>query len=337
MWNPSRAPSRSRWLNPARLVAGCVVLLAALSAYLLANAEIRAIALAPFGLGPEVAATAEPEAAATPELAGEPVAATTAAVAAPAAPVAARAEGAAELPVAAGATGFPEMQAQLDAMQAALAATAGQAGIAVPNPAQATPVPLVAPQPWTGEVGDAAYAGAALRDAEMVAAVAEIERLYAIMQPLMVQMQSATAQNRSASEQAALRAQMTDLHAQLNELIARVDQAKAQQGGAAPAPANPTTMPSVLALSPTAIATPTPDLAQMNALLDTILLELQTLVSSGAVVIPPAVPAVPILPATVPSSGQVADPAAAGLDQMLTVIEEILAEMQAAPVVAPRN
>lgn len=339
MWNPPSASSRVRWLSPARLIGVCVVLLAALSAYLLANAEIRAVALTSFGLGPETAATTEADASAAPESAGEPSAAAAAAAASstPAAALVALAGGAAGPPAATGLYGLAEMQAQLDAMQASLAAAAGLAGIAVAPPVQATPVLLVAPQPWTGVVGDAAYAGAALRDAEMVAAVAEIERLYAIMQPLMEQLQSATAQNRSASEQAASRAQMIDLHAQLNELIARVDLAKAQQGGAAPALADPSTVPWVWTLPPTAIASPTSDLAGMNALLDTILLEVQTLVSPGAVVIPPAAPvapAAPVLSASVLSSGQGADPTAAKLDQMLIVIEGILAEMQAAPLAA---
>ncbi len=350
MWEPPRSGSaRGYWLSAHRVLVASLIACVALIVYLLANPDIRALALSPLRSVPanaEAAENTQPVESAPTDSSG----------AAPAAPgklpgAGLEAAGSPGTPAVAGSVlTIDLLEAQLDAMQLSLQAVAAQAGVAIPDPpASKGPLPSIpiAPRPWTGEVGDAAYAGAALRDAEMVAAVAEIERLYAIMQPLMLQMKNATELGRSASEQAALRAQMTDLHQQLNELIARVEAEKALQAvGAAGGAAG--TIPSVTyqasPVLPATLASTSTD--SMNVLLDALFVEMQGLqaLSSGAGIRPQTPtargvesPAPVAAPRAAPALGTLGRDPTASLDQMLALIGGILADMRATPVEATGN
>jgi hypothetical protein len=65
---------------------------------------------------------------------------------------------------------------------------------------------------------------------DLASALAEMQRLNQIMQPLMEQIEVATQSGRPASEIAAMRAQMSEIHHRLSELMTAVESARAADG-----------------------------------------------------------------------------------------------------------
>jgi hypothetical protein len=65
---------------------------------------------------------------------------------------------------------------------------------------------------------------------DLASALAEMQRLNQIMQPLMEQIEVATQSGRPASEIAAMRAQMSEIHHRLTELMTAVESARAADG-----------------------------------------------------------------------------------------------------------
>lgn len=348
MWDSPDTAHQRRWFGSPAWLALLVTL--GLLGYLLADPQIRSIALAPLARWLPAGAVASAAPATEDTVVPDP------GTEVPSRPAEASVDGVSATPT----TGVPAqgaamgsllsaplypidpaapaiydaLEAQLRTMQTTLATLSQPLAIAIPLPAPAGSSAPAAPQPWTGGIADAAFTDIALTDAEVAAAVAEIERLYAIMRPLMIQLQDTSGPPRSNSEQTALRAQMTDLHAQLNVLIAQVQTAKGTLQTASGEPGTPVFSVAATAAPAVPLAAPAnADLAQMQQLLAGLQESVLALQASGTGIEPvtPALAAVTApVPAAIPASSS-GDPALQQVESMLALAEGILQVLQDLP------